>query len=39
MKRYEKEKQKALRELEENKDVLLKRDEENGLLKLSPKYN
>jgi hypothetical protein len=38
-KRYEKEKTKALKELDANKETLLKMDEENGLLKLSPKYN
>ena len=38
-KRYEKEKMKALKSLDENRELLLKRDEENGLLKLSPKYN
>ena len=39
MKRYETEKQKALKALDKDKEILLKRDEENGLLKLSPKYN
>lgn len=39
MKRYENAKKKALDELAKNKELLLKRDDENGLLKLSPKYN
>ena len=39
MKKYEKAKQKALTKLDNDKEVLLKRDEEQGLLQLSPKYN
>lgn len=39
MKKYQREKQKALHELEKQKDVLLKMDVEDQLLNYSPKYN
>jgi len=38
-KQYEREKVKALRQLEKNKDKFLKMDDETGLLTYSPKYN